>query len=112
MTWARATLYLLLAVLGLVTAGLVALYQVSDVGFGVALGVVATILLGTSFMLAVAVSVRIITGGGHRAPSAPSPTASIEGRWRELPPPAPTAPLFIDQSHGSRVRLDQDSHHA
>lgn len=112
MTWARATLYLLLAVLGLVTAGLVALYQVSDVGFGVALGVVATMLLGTFFMLAVAVSVRIITGSGpSRAPSAPSPTPAVEGQWRELPP-APTVPLFIDQSHGSRVRLDQDSHHA
>lgn len=112
MTWARATLYLLLAVLGLVTTGLVALYQVSDVGFGVALGVVATMLLGTFFMLAVAVSVRIITGGGRRAPSAPSATPVVEGQWRELPP-APTVPLFIDQSrHGSRVHLDQDSHHA
>jgi hypothetical protein len=38
MTWAKATLYLLLAVLLLVAAGLFALYQVSGIGFGVALG--------------------------------------------------------------------------
>ncbi len=95
MTWAKATLYLLLAVLLLVAAGLFALYQVSAIGFGVALGAVATMILGTFFMLAVAVAVRIVNGGGRR--SAPTPTPVLDAQYRALPD-TPPPPAYFDPS--------------
>jgi len=93
MTWAKATLYLLMSVLLLVAAGLYALYQVSAIGFGVALGAVATMLLGTFFMLALAVAVRIVNGGGRRSSVAHDLPPTVAGQYRELPPPAP---VYLD----------------
>lgn len=96
MTWAKATLYLLLAVLLLVAAGLYALYQISAIGFGVALGAVATMILGTFFMLAVAVAVRIVNGGGRRTTMRESPAPTVEG-----PPP----PMYFDPTAGNTLPM-------
>jgi len=102
MTWAKATLYLLLAVLLMVAAGLFALYQVSAIGFGVALGAVATMILGTFFMLAVAVAVRIVNGGGRRGPAS-TPTPVMDAPYRALVPDAPPPPAYFDPSSGWSV---------
>lgn len=102
MTWAKATLYLLMAVLLLVAAGLYALYQISAIGFGVALGAVATMILGTFFMLAVAVAVRIVNGGGRRTTMRESPAPTVEGQYRELPPPPP---MYFDPTAGNTLPM-------
>ena len=88
MTWAKATLYLLMFILSLVALGLAALYRVSAIGFGVALGVVATTVLGTFFMLAVAAAVRIINDGGRGRRAQASATGAPSGWQIESMPPA------------------------
>lgn len=114
MTWAKATLYLLMFILSLVAVGLAAVYRISAVGFGVALGAVATTVLGTFFMLAVAVSVRIVndSGRGRRAQASATSAWQIEplpptldathhpvlGATRPpLPPGAATSLALVDQ---------------
>jgi hypothetical protein len=87
MNAAQAVLIGFVFVVTLLALSIVGLYFVSPVGFGVAVGVIATAMLGTFFMLAVAVSNRIINGRGVRQPELrPEPPA----QWQLQPPPATT----------------------
>ena len=111
MNAAQAVLIGFVFVVTLLALSIVGLYFVSPVGFGVAVGVIATAMLGTFFMVAVAVSNRIINGRGVRQPELrPEPAPqSIEGRYRELPAPPPA---FVDQTahNGSTLALPAPSY--
>lgn len=113
MSTAQAALYGFVFVVVLLAVAVLGLYAVSPVGFALAIGVIATALLGTFFMLAVAVAVRIVNGRGVRQMEPRrEPAPAVEGQWRELPPPGP--PAFVDQtaSHGSRLVSPVPQDHA
>lgn len=84
MNAAKAVLIGFVFVVSLMALSIVGLYFVSPVGFGVAVGVIATAMLGTFFMLAVAVSNRIINGRGVRQPE---PRLEPPAQWQLQPPP-------------------------
>ena len=88
MTSAKALLYGFVFIVGLMALGLYALYQISSTGFGFALGVLVTAVIGMFFAIILAVSNRILNGGGVRQSSISTPQLT-PAQWQAMTAPSP-----------------------